>query len=259
MGKAGWALFFLLLLVILIGPAIAPNTATHPVGPPYAPPSGRALLGTDHLGRDMLSRLLLGGRPLLLTSLAAAAAGTLAGSLTGLVAALSRRRLGAWLMRPLDAITAVPPILLLLLCLTALPNRTGLVIAVAITSAPLSARVARSAAAQVAGRAHVENAIARGENWSWLLGREILPLVAGPLLADFGIRFVAAVYLVAAAGFLGLGASDTDWGRLIVEALPGAALQPVALLAPVIGVAFLAVAANLASDRAAQNSRGLLA
>ncbi|WP_328995853.1 ABC transporter permease subunit [Kribbella sp. NBC_01245] len=219
-------------------------------------------MGTDHLGRDVLSRLLHGGRPLLLTSLVAALAGTLAGTIAGLLAALTsagRRWLDALLMRPLDAVAAVPPILLLLLCLTVLPNRTGLVLAVALTSAPLSARVARSAAAQVTGRAHVENAIARGESWAWLLGREILPLVAGPLLADLGIRFVAAVYLVAAAGFLGLSTSDSDWGLLIVEALPGAALQPWALLMPVAGVAFLAIAANLISDRVAHRSRGLLA
>lgn len=258
---AGWMLFFLLLVVIMIGPSIAPHAATAPVGTPYAAPSAQTLLGTDHLGRDVLSRLLAGGRPLLLMSIAAALAGSLIGTAIGLVAALTgpgRRRLEPLLMRPLDAIAAVPPILLLLLCLTALPNRTGLVIAVAITGAPLSARVARAAAAQVAGRAHVENAIARGESRGWLLGREILPLVAGPLLADLGIRFVTAVYLVAAAGFLGLSTSDADWGLLIVEALPGAALQPWALLMPVAAVAFLAVSATLISDRLTMRSRGLL-
>lgn len=256
----GWMLFGLVVLLILVGPMVAPATATHPVGPPFSPPSGDAWLGTDHLGRDVLSRLLHGGRPLLLTSLVAALAGTLAGTIVGLLAASHGRHwLGPLLMRPLDAVAAVPPILLLLLCLTVLPNRTGLVLAVALTSAPLSARVARAAAAQVTGRAHVENAIARGESWTWLLGREILPLVAGPLLADLGIRFVAAVYLVAAAGFLGLSTSDSDWGLLIVEALPGAALQPSALLMPVAGVAFLAIAANLISDRVAHRSRGLLA
>ncbi|MGN9841253.1 ABC transporter permease [Nonomuraea sp. H19] len=259
---AGIALFALVALVILLGPELAPYSATKPVGPPYAAPGQAGLLGTDHLGRDVASRMLHGGRPLVLTGLAAALAGTALGASAGLVAALAGPR-GRWLepllMRPMDAAAAVPPILLLLLILTALPNRAGLVLAVATASAPLAARVARAAAAQVIGRAHLDAAVARGERWGWLLFREVLPLVGGTLLADAGIRFVTAVYLVAAAGFLGLSTSDSDWGLLIVEALPGAALQPWALLAPVLGVAVIAVAANLAADDLARRSRGLLA
>lgn len=235
----------LLLGVVLLGPELAPHSPTAPIGPPYAPPGTAGIFGTDHLGRDVLSRVLHGGRPLLLTSLVSAFAGAGAGAMAGLLTALTRRR---WvepvIMRPLDTLAAVPPILLALLVLTAVPNRAGLVLAVALASAPLSARVARAAAEQVCGRAHVEAAIARGERWTWLLGREVLPLVAGPLAADLGVRFVTAVYLVAAAGFLGLSTSDSDWGLLIVEALPGAALQPWALLVPVAGIAILAVAAN---------------
>jgi peptide/nickel transport system permease protein len=162
------------------------------------------------------------------------------------------------LMRPLDAVAAVPPILVLLLTLTALPQRTGLVLAVALTCAPLAARVTMAAAAQVVGRAHVEVAIARGESWIWLLGKEVLPLVAGTVLADAGMRFVAAIHLVAAAGFLGLSTSDSDWGLMIVEALPGAVLQPWALLAPVLGVAVLAVSTNLLSDHVTRHSRGVV-
>jgi ABC-type dipeptide/oligopeptide/nickel transport system permease subunit len=203
--------------------------------------------------------MLHGGRPLLLTSLVSALLGAGIGALAGLLAALGGRWRQAVIMRPLDALAAVPPILTLLLVLTALPNRAGLVLAVALSSAPLSARVARAAAEQVAGRAHVEAAIARGEGWGWLLGREVLPLVAGTLLADLGIRFVAAVYLVAAAGFLGLSTSSSDWGLLIVEALPGAALQPWALLVPVLGIAAVAVAANLAADGVSRRSKAVLA
>jgi len=240
----------LLLGIVLLGPEFAPHSPTAPIGPPYSPPGTAGIFGTDHLGRDVLSRVLHGGRPLLLTSLLSALAGAGAGALAGLFTALARRR---WVepivMRPLDTVAAVPPILLALLVLTALPNRAGLVLAVALASAPLSARVARAAAEQVVGRAHVEVAIARGERWPWLLGREVLPLVAGPLAADLVVRFVTAVYLVAAAGFLGLSTSDSDWGLLIVEALPGAALQPWALLVPVAGIAILAVAANRLAER----------
>ncbi|MGW6600384.1 ABC transporter permease [Streptomyces sp. NPDC055036] len=251
------------LLLILLGPELAPHGPTATVGPPYAPPGTGGPLGTDHLGHDVLSLVLHGGRPLLLTGLVAVGIGSLLGAAAGLVTAVAGDR-HRWprilLMRPLDALAAVPPVLLLLLVLAALPGRAGLVTAIALAGVPLSARVAHSAAEQVVGRAHVEAAIARGENWGWLLGREVLPLVAGTLLADAGIRFTGAVYLVAAAGFLGVDASsDADWGVLIVEALPGAALQPWALLAPVLAVALVAVTTNLAADSVGHRSRKVLA
>ncbi|GAA4004579.1 ABC transporter permease [Allokutzneria multivorans] len=242
-------------LIVLLGPEFAANSPTKPVGVPYSWPTWVLPFGTDHLGRDVLSRMLHGGRPLVLTSLAAALAGVLLGAVIGLAVALTKRQALMW---PLDAIAAVPPILVLLLTLTAMPDRVGLVLAVAVVGAPLAARVTQAAAAQVVGRAHVEIAIARGENWAWLLGREILPLVGGTVLADAGMRFVTSVHLVAAAGFLGLSVSDSDWGLLIVEALPGASLQPWALLVPVLGVALLAVSSNLFADRVARHSRGML-
>ncbi|WP_033290385.1 ABC transporter permease [Amycolatopsis jejuensis] len=260
MTRIGWALFVVVLVVVLAGPALAPYSATAPVGPPFAAPGTDTWLGTDQLGRDVVSRMLAGGRSLLLTSAGAAVLGTVAGAAAGLFTALAATRWAETLvMRPLDVLASVPPILVLLLILTALPDRTGLVLAVVMSGLPLSARVARAAGDQVAGRAHVEAAVLRGEGWMWLLGREVLPLVAATLLADLGVRFVSAVYLVAAAGFLGLSTSDSDWGLLIAEALPGVALQPWALLGPMLGVALLAVSANLLADGAGARARGVLA
>ncbi len=249
-----------LLVLVVAGPALAPYSPTDPVGPPYALPGEAGLLGTDQLGRDVLSRVLVGGQPVVLTSLLGALAGSVAGAVVGLLAAVRRAGVpGTVLMRPLDAVAAVPPMLVLLLVLTALPGRAGIVLAIAVAGAPLVARVAAAAAAPVVGRAHVEAALARGEGLAWVLGREVLPLVAGPLVADAGVRFVGAVYLVTAAGFLGLGAGAVDWGRLIVEALPGAVLQPVALAAPVLLVALLAVSVNLVADDLVRRSRTVLA
>ncbi|GAA5051777.1 peptide/nickel transport system permease protein [Thermocatellispora tengchongensis] len=246
----------------LLGPLLAPHTATRPVGLPYAPPGAAGLLGTDHLGRDVLSRVLLGGLPVLATS----AAGALAGSALGVTAGLGAALLGArraWaegaLLRPLDAVAALPPLVVLLLALTALPGRAGIVLAVAVAGAPLSARVIRAAAAPMVSRGHVEAAVARGESLGWLLGRELLPLVAGPVLADAGLRFVMAVYLVTAAGFLGMGTGGTDWGVLIAEALPGAGLQPAALAAPVLLVAALGVSVNVLADEMLRRGRAVLA
>jgi peptide/nickel transport system permease protein len=254
----GRSLGGVVLALLLFGPLLAPHAAAIPVGAPYAAPSAATPFGTDQLGRDVLSRFLCGGLPLILTSLAAALTGAVAGATAGLVAALTTSR---WVehavLRPLDAIAAVPPILVLLVTMTALPSRAGLVLAVTLATAPLTARVTKAAAAQVVGRAHVEAAVARGESWVWLVVREVGPLVAATILADAGMRFVAAVHLVAAAGFLGLGVSDSDWGLMIVDAVPGAALQPWALAVPVIGVAALAIGANLLSDRVVRTSKGL--
>lgn len=259
---AGAGLALVMLLVLLLGPEIAPYPAEARVGAPYAPPGTGWLLGTDHLGRDVLSRMLDGGRAMLLTSLVSAFAGAAAGALIGLFTALAapgRKWVEPLLLRPLDVLASVPPILVLLLVLTAMPNRFGLVLAVVLTTAPLSARVLRAAGAQVVGRAHIEAAAVRGEGWWWLLTREVLPLVSGTVLADIGIRFVASVYLVASAGFLGIQAVGTDWGSLISDALPAAMLAPWTLLAPVLGVALLTVGANLFADSAGRRARRVLA
>ncbi|MCK2244654.1 MULTISPECIES: ABC transporter permease [unclassified Crossiella] len=258
MRRAGFLLLGAVIVLVLVGPELAPHSVTAPVGPPYAPPGAGHLLGTDHLGRDVLSRLLAGGRPLVLTSLLAAVAGTGLGALTGLLSALLRW-VNATLFRLLDVLAAVPPVLLLLLVLTALPSRTGLLLAVVLVSAPLSARVARATADQVRHRGHVEAAVLRGEGIGWLLTREVLPLVAGTLLADLGLRFVLSVYLVAAAGFLGISGTGSDWGLLVVEALPGVALQPWALLAPAVAIALLAVSATLVTDGVGARAKAVLA
>ncbi|MFD3702136.1 ABC transporter permease [Nocardia sp. NPDC058658] len=258
-----WAIWLLLALavgILIAGPELAPHTATEQVAAPFTAPSAALPLGSDHLGRDVASRVLHGGRAFLLTSVIAGACGTAFGTAAGLFTTLTTgRRMSALISGPLNAVAAAPPIMVLLLVLTALPNRAGLIVGITMTSAPLSARVTAAATAQLIGRAHLEAAVARGERWPWLIGREILPLIAATLVADLGMRFVAAVYLVAAAGFLGLATSDADWGRLIVEALPGAALQPWALLIPMAGVAVLAVGANLLADSLVGRSKKALA
>ncbi|MFD8939212.1 ABC transporter permease subunit [Streptomyces sp. NPDC059578] len=148
-----------------------------------------------------------------------------------------------------------PPVLALLLVLTTVPGWLGVVLAVSVASAPLCARVVHAAAAPVLQRPHVELAIARGESWGWLLRNEVLPLVSPTVFAELGLRFVLALYLVTAAGFLGIGPTGTDWGTPVVEALPGAALQPAALVAPLLLIAVLAVSVNLLSDTMTRHER----
>ena len=255
MRRVLWCVLAIVVGLALLGPFLAPFSPTESVGPSFDVPTSAHPLGTDHLGRDVASRILHGGLPVVVTSVLAALLGSLVGASVGLIAALaSSRRAEGLVLRPFDALAAVPPLLVLLLVLTATPGRAGIVLAVALTTAPLTARVARAAAAPVVARGHVEAARARGEGTGWLVVREV-----GPLVADAGIRLVAAVYLVTAAGFLGLTPGDTDWGLLIVEALPGAEIAPVALAVPVALVAALAVSVNLLADAAAGHGRVVLA
>ncbi|MGX2992851.1 ABC transporter permease [Streptomyces sp. JNUCC 64] len=243
----------------LLGPPLAPHSPTAVVAPPHAAPGAGHWLGGDHLGRDVLSRLLHGSPSVVITTLAATAVAVTLGTLAGLLSALlehRRSRLGGLVTRPLDALAAVPPVLTLLLVLTTVPGRPGVIAAATAASVPLCARVVRAAAGPVLRRPHVELAAARGESRTWLLGHEVLPLVAPTVAAEAGLRFVLTLYLVTAAGFLGVATTGTDWGTLIVEALPGATLQPVALLAPLLLVAVLAVSVNLLTDRARHDEQG---
>lgn len=263
-GPAVWipaAVVAVIVLFCAAGQFLAPHTPTEPVGVPYSGPGGGQLLGTDQLGRDVLSRILDGGVDVLVMAFGGAVVATAIGTLAGLAAAMLGARGAMYegaVLRPFDTVAAIPPVLALILVLTAIPDRWGIVVAVAAAGAPLSARVVYSAARPIMARPHVELAIARGERAWWLLGRELLPLVAATIAADAGLRYVMALYLVTAAGFLGIDFGGTDWGTLIVEAMPGATMQPLALLAPLVLVATLAVAVNMWADAMLHRSRKVL-
>ncbi len=252
--RVGWTLLGALAALLFVGALVGPWLAPHPVrasiGLPYEPPSAHALLGTDSVGRDVLSRLLAGGRRLVLIALLCTVAATGLGAIAGMTAAL-RPRLDGWVMRPIDALLALPAMLVLLLLGAGFGASTlVLVAAVCLTSAPFTARVARACTLDVVHRGYVEAALGRGERLPWLLGRELLPSVAGPLLADLGIRFVTAIYLVATAGFLGLGGSSErpDWGLQIQQEIGGAQDNPWAAAAPAIVLVALVTSVSLLLD-----------
>lgn len=249
------------LAIALLGPLLAPHSPTEPVAAPYTGPGPGHLLGSDSLGRDVLSRTLRGGFALLSASTLACLASTAAGATVGILAALAGGRHHWWeglLMRPLDAIAAIPPIITLLLVLSAFPTRSGVIIAGAVTGTPLAARVALASTKPLLARSHVEIARARGESPSWIALHELAPIAGAPIIADTGLRFIAAFYLVTAAGFLGIDLGGTDWGTLLVEALPGVALQPLAMIVPLLLIATLAISVNLLVDRLVQGSTRLL-
>jgi peptide/nickel transport system permease protein len=250
-GTAGVTLLVLVLGVAFAGPLLAPHAITATVGAPGQTPAAGMPLGTDFLGRDVLSRLLNGGLSVVGLGTAATALAYLAGVTIGLVAGYSRSVIDPILMRAVDVLLSVPALLILLVLVSGLGPRTWvLVVGVAIVQLPGIARVVRTATLEVSTRAYVEAAVTRGERMGSLLRREILPNIIQVVLADLGIRFGVSVVLIASMNYLGLGLTPpaADWGLMISENRDYISLNPWSVLAPAIMLALLTISVNLTAD-----------
>jgi len=255
-GRIGLAATLLLLTLVVVGPLFAPHDPAGIVGIPLQRPGGGFLLGTDGLGRDVLSRVLWGGRSILALSLLATSLAYVVGASIGLVAGYTRSALDPLLMRAMDVLLAVPPLLLLLVLATGAGHSViVLVLGVATVHVPSIARIVRAATQGVVERGYVEAAVARGERTPSILAREILPNVLGTVLADAGIRLTGSILILASVNFLGLGLQPprADWALMISENRGGITLQPWAVAAPALLIAFLTVAVNLVADAIARS------
>lgn len=252
--RLSWVALALLLAILFLavfGPIIAPHDRGEVVSLPFDAEIG--VFGTDHLGRDVLSRILHGGRPIVVIPIVATVLATLIGGVLGIAAAALRR--DDLIMRVMDVFAVIPSILIALV----LFHRFGaqhwvLALAVILASIPFTTRYARAAAFPIIHSAYVEQARMIGESAPKILLRDVVPNLVRPLLADAGLRFIGAVYLVAAAGFLGFGPPppSTDWGSMISENIGGAGLNPWATIAPSIMVLLLTIPINLLADRFAR-------
>ncbi|MDA5141320.1 ABC transporter permease subunit [Streptomyces sp. AD681] len=244
----------LVLLLALLGPLAAPHSPTAQLAAPFQQPDGQYLLGTDVLGRDVASRVLGGGRTIVLTALAGTAAAGAAGLTAGVLAAMVSRRLGDLLVRCVDALAVLPALLVVLVLAAGFPgSHAALVTAVALATAPFSTRVLRAAADTVLDSGYVEAAVARGDTRRAVLRHDVLPNIAGPALTDTALRLVAALHLTATAGFLGLGPGGAapDWGRMVSENVPGATLAAAPFLAPALLLILISVCVGLLAGRLA--------
>lgn len=254
-GRVGFCLCVVLIVVAIFGPLLAPHPPDAPVGASGVGPSGDALLGTDFLGRDVLSRVLYGGRSVLLLGAAATALGYATGLVIGLVAGIARERLDGLLMRTVDILLAFPALLILLVLITGAGSSVWvLVTGVALVQAPGISRVARTATQEVAVTGYVEAARVRGESNGALLRREILPNIFSPLAATFGLRFTLSVVLIASVNFLGLGLQPpaADWGLMVSENRQILNLNPMSVLAPALMIGLLTIAITLVGDALAE-------
>ncbi|MGW7792868.1 ABC transporter permease [Streptomyces tricolor] len=240
----------LLTGLALVGPWIAPHPVDAPRTAPYAGPGADAVLGGDQLGRDVLSRLLAGGRELVLSALLVAVLVTGTAAVLGAIGAV-RPLVGRLVERTADMLMLLPAVLGILLVTLSWPGggRLAVIVAAVVLGVPYAVRLTAGAAAPVAASGDVEAAAAGGERLWYLVVREILPNLRATLLALFGLRFVAAVYLVATAGFLQVGPQPpaADWALMIRENSSGILLNPWAVVAPRVAIGLLALSVNLAA------------
>ncbi len=274
-GKIGIFLVLFWVLMIFIGPSISPyNEADFldeslfivPGGDEYPdtdyqPPSKVALLGTDYLGRDTLSRILYGARTTIGISFAATLIAYLLGVTLGIAAAVGSEWLDMCLSRFNDAFLSIPTIMMGLVVIAAVGSTIPiLVIMTGFIYATSVFRVARSLGQDVMVSDFVEAAKVRGEGLWWIITREILPNIVMPLATDFGLRFVWIILFISALSFLGLGVQPpmSDWGSMVKENLGGLPYGSIAPLMPSLAIATLTISINLIVDDISAHSGGKL-
>jgi len=246
----------LIIAVVLI--AVVAGGWVTPYGPEdmqalarYKAPSATHWLGTDQYGRDILSRLLDGARSTVAMAVLATFIGTLAGAVLGTGSAYLGGRADEFIMRTVDAVMAIPSLLLALLVVSLLgSNSWNALLAIAIAFAPSMARISRSVALTVRKQDYVSAAIARGEGAGYIVLREMLPNVIAPIVVEMTIRVSFAVMLFATLSFLGLGAQPpaTDWGLMVSEARQYLHRSYWILLWPSAAIALTAIGFNLLGD-----------
>lgn len=251
-GRLGLAVILFWAVIAVIGPWIAPYPPGDMVDYDYfGPMSQQFWLGSDYLGRDILSRIIMGTRYTVGIALAAVILACAGGVILGMIAAV----VGGWfdtlLSRFLDAFNGIPHLLFGLVVVAAVGSSIPiLVLTLAAMYLPGSYRFARALAVNVNTMDFVTVARARGEGFGHIIGREIFPNILGPVLADLGLRFVFIVLVLSGLSFLGLGVQppNADWGALVRENIEGLSLGAPAVIFPSIAIASLTISVNLFID-----------
>lgn len=251
---SAWVGIFGIALAIfcaLFAPLIAPYGEREIVGSVWEPMGGTYLLGTDNLGRDLLSRMIYGTRTTLTVALAATVISFSLGIFLSFTAAVSRGIIDQTLSRFNDLMMSIPTLIFALVVLAVLPqNLFVLIMVMAVLDSTRVYRLGRAVALDVAVMEFVEAAKLRGEGTMWIIFREILPNTLSPLLAEFGLRFAFSILFLSTLSFLGLGIQPpaADWGGMVKDNKDGIIFGISAALVPGTAIAALAVSVNLVVD-----------
>jgi peptide/nickel transport system permease protein len=251
-GMVGIAIVAFWLLMALIGPTIAAHGVGGVVGNDvFAPMSAKYPLGTDYLGRDMLSRILHGAPYTIGVALAAVLLASSIGTALALFAAAAGGWFDAIVSRIIDTMISIPSKLLALIIVAAFGASVPLLILTAAVSyMPGAYRIARALAVNVQAMDYVQAARARGEGLAYITIFEMLPNMFRPVLADFGLRFLFIVLMLSGLSFLGLGVQppEADWGSLVRENIIGLSQGAPAVIVPAIAIATLTIGVNMVID-----------
>ena len=250
---AGAVIVGVFVFLAIFGEMLAPDDpyATNPLND-LAAPSWDHLLGTDRVGRDILSRIMAGARDIMIVAPAATVLGTVLGTILGLVTGYYRGAVDDVLSRIIDAFLAIPVVILAILAITSLgPSNLVIIIVVGLVFTPLIARTVRAAVLQEVGMEYVAAAKLRNERTTYVLFAEILPNVMGPILVEFTVRLGYAIFTVATLSFLGFGIQSPapDWGLQVFQhygLISGGYWWPV--LFPALAIAILVIGVNMLAD-----------
>jgi peptide/nickel transport system permease protein len=247
----GLVLTALFVLAAVFAPWISPHDNAEIVGDVWEPMSAAHWLGTDNLGRDLLSRMIFGARITLFIAVLATALSFSLGAILGFSAAV----FGGWfdtiLSRLVDLLMSIPTLIMGLVVLSVLPtNLVTLILVMGILDSTRVYRLARAVAVDINVMDYVEAAKLRGEGSAWIIFREILPNALSPLVSELGLRFIYAVLFLSTLSFLGLGVQppDADWGGMVKENKDGIVFGIAAALIPAGAIAALAISVNLVAD-----------
>ncbi|MBE2276418.1 MAG: ABC transporter permease [Rhodobacteraceae bacterium] len=235
----------------VFAPLVAPYPYDSAMGKVWEDPSPAHLLGTDMIGRDILSRLIYGGQITMLVALGSSLLSFGMGSFLGFFAVVRGGWVDQVLSRIVDIMMSVPTLIVALVLLSILPlSLSVLIVVMGVLDSTRVFRLSRAVAMDVAVMDYVEAARLRGEGQSWVIFREILPNALTPLVAEFGLRFIYAVLFISTLSFLGLGVQPplADWGGMVKENKDGLIYGEVAALVPAATIAILAISVNLVAD-----------
>lgn len=241
----------LLLAAALLAPWIAPYGENEIVGEFWESFSARSWLGTDQLGRDLLTRLIYGAQNTFLIAGAATLLSFTMGGFLGFIAAVSGGAVDSLLSRLNDMMMAIPTLIFALVILSVMPSSLiVLILVMGVLDSTRVFRLSRAVAVDIAVFDFVEAARLRGERTFWIISREILPNALSPLFAEFGLRFAFAVLFLSTLSFLGLGIQppEADWGNMVRDNRDGIIYGIPAALIPAAAIAMLTISINLIVD-----------
>ncbi|OGO63669.1 MAG: ABC transporter permease [Chloroflexi bacterium RBG_19FT_COMBO_55_16] len=248
----GTTISLIFLLIALAGPLIAPYGENEIVASDARqPPSTQHWFGTDNLGRDVFSRVVLGARQILVLSGLGAFLAVVSGAFLGLLSGYRGGWIDEGLMRFFDSLLALPALLLALVLLGTIGHSTfSVVLVIVIVYTPIVTRVVRSVVLSVKSKGFVEAARLQGESQARLLFREIFPFVLPALAVEAALRFSYAIFLVASLGFLGVGVQppNPNWGLMVKEARNYVDQLPWALYFPAGAISIVIIGVNLTAD-----------